>query len=170
MGHWEKGRWTLSWLPCILHTVFRQTANSSSCSLHCAQNGAVLWESGEGGHGHRLGSLWCGGHVAAGKEAIDEEEARLERSVWAAWQPAAPRHQRFLQKLTEGEGDEEKRVGWQWRHPEVLEQMELLPSPMLRLITEQNVTWGQGDGWEGRPAAEEISKNDDKSLQYYRSI
>lgn len=86
----------------VFQWLFRQKANSSSWSLHCAQNGAVLWESGEGGHGHRLGSLWCGGHVAAGEEAIDEEEARLERSVRAAWQPAAPRHQRFLQKVIEG--------------------------------------------------------------------
>lgn len=77
-------------------------------SLHCAQNGAVLWESGEGGRHHCLGSLWCGGDVAAGEEAIDEEEAGFERLVWVAWQPVARRNQRFLQQLIGGdEGDKE---------------------------------------------------------------
>lgn len=44
--------------------------------------------------------------MAAGEEAVDEEEARAERFVRAAWQPAARRRQRFLQELIGGdEGD-----------------------------------------------------------------
>lgn len=70
--------------------------------------------------------------MAPGEEAIDEEETRLERFVRAAWQPAARRHQRFLQELVGGDEGEE----------EVLERMELLDAPVLRLITKQIVTGG----------------------------
>lgn len=45
--------------------------------------------------------------MAAGEEAIDEEESRLERFVRAAWQPAARRHHRFLQELVGGDEGEE---------------------------------------------------------------
>lgn len=46
--------------------------------------------------------------MAAGEEAVDEEEARLERFTPAARQPAARRHLRFLQELRGGDTGEDR--------------------------------------------------------------
>lgn len=47
--------------------------------------------------------------MAAGEEAVDEEEAGLERFAPAARQPAARRHLRFLRELRGGDTGEDRR-------------------------------------------------------------
>lgn len=58
--------------------------------------------------------------MAAGKEAVNEEEAGLERFAPAARQPAARRHLRFLQELRGGDTGEDREerslsvTRWPW--------------------------------------------------------
>lgn len=58
--------------------------------------------------------------MAAGEEAVNEEEAGLERFAPAARQPAARRHLRFLQELRGGDTGEDREerslsvTRWPW--------------------------------------------------------